>query len=295
MKKIKKNILFIGGTGRNGSTILAKILDQSNDAINIGEAARYSLSQRMQKMNIPCECGKLVEHCNFWSNKDIINKDKNLDNRLLKFKRIIRLFLLSYITNSNQYQKTKNHILSIYKKLNNNNIYIDTSKHPSFSLLYNDIDVFDIFYIHLVRSPYQFVSSQTKRKKYLPGKASVLKASMQWVFYNLFFEIFRFFNKDKCIRIFYEDFVQNPNLVIEKIEKRYKSNLNISFKKLDSHNQIVLTKIGHSLAGNPDKFSKNKITIEQREHNITIFRKILITFFCLPLIMLYINKYYKFK
>ena len=48
MDKSKNNILFIGGTGRNGSTILAKILDESSKILNIGEAPRYFLNQRMQ-------------------------------------------------------------------------------------------------------------------------------------------------------------------------------------------------------------------------------------------------------
>ena len=60
MDKSKNNILFIGGTGRNGSTILAKILDESSKILNIGEAPRYFLNQRMQSRNIPCECGKNV-------------------------------------------------------------------------------------------------------------------------------------------------------------------------------------------------------------------------------------------
>ena len=64
-------IIFIGGTGRNGSTILGKIFDTTKGIVNIGEASRFSLSKRMQNLNILCECGNSIDQCNFWKTKPI--------------------------------------------------------------------------------------------------------------------------------------------------------------------------------------------------------------------------------
>ena len=283
-------IIFIGGTGRNGSTILGKIFDTAEGVTNIGEASRFSLSKRMQNLNILCECGNSIDKCNFWKNKNIINTNLLDDNytNLLKLRNAHKLIFFKRNKNIHKIQK---HIFNFFMKINtNNDIYFDTSKHPSYSLIYNSINEFDVTFIHMVRSPYQFVYSQTKKKEYLLGKMSIFRASLQWLTYNLFYEIFRYFNKNKCTRIFYEDFVRNPNKVFKNIQK-FNPDLNIiKLFKFNDKKQIQL-KIGHSLAGNPDKFSDKTIKIENKKHKISKFHKIYIFLICFPLIFFYGRKY----
>ena len=58
---------FIGGTGRNGSTLLANILGQTDNCINIGEALSFLLNYSRRERDLPCSCNKSINKCTFWS------------------------------------------------------------------------------------------------------------------------------------------------------------------------------------------------------------------------------------
>ncbi len=286
MNKFKNNILFIGGTGRNGSTILAKILDESSNILNIGEAPRYFLNQRMQSRNIPCECGKMLDECSFWS-RIKINIDPEIlsfYNKEVKFKKIFKYLFSSDKGYKSKFLQIQNSINLIYGDTDNS-LLVDTSKHPFHSLLVKDMDNFNIEYIHLVRSPYAFVSSSLKQNKYLKNKGNAFTFSFQWLYTNIFYDFFKFFNSNKCIKIFYEDFVYRPNFYLKLINKR--NNLAAYDIKMLNKNSEIQMNIGHSLAGNPSKFSYGKTKIENKGYKLKFSDKVIVTLLCFPLIIKY--------
>src|SRR2546423_2992529 len=59
-------ILYIAGSGRSGTTIMARLLGELPGFVNVGEAARYLLDIPMQTRGVPCGCGRAVSDCPFW-------------------------------------------------------------------------------------------------------------------------------------------------------------------------------------------------------------------------------------
>ena len=60
----QRSVLYIGGEGRSGSTVLATILGSYPDIVTIGE---FRLVWQALKRNLLCGCGTPVLACPFWS------------------------------------------------------------------------------------------------------------------------------------------------------------------------------------------------------------------------------------
>ena len=62
---VNKKILFIGGMPRSGTSIIADIIAEHTETINVGETVH--LWQRGLINNELCACNKLFSKCEFWS------------------------------------------------------------------------------------------------------------------------------------------------------------------------------------------------------------------------------------
>jgi len=69
----KKRVVYIGGTGRSGSTLLDLLLSRHSTVQSLGEIHRLSLCSRENRE--PCTCGQPVAQCDFWRNvENIVRK-----------------------------------------------------------------------------------------------------------------------------------------------------------------------------------------------------------------------------
>lgn len=71
---MKTQVLYIGGYGRSGSTIIGLILGQHNSCVHFGE---FGVFWSALKRNRVCTCGSTLHNCDFWGPLLSINHSKN--------------------------------------------------------------------------------------------------------------------------------------------------------------------------------------------------------------------------
>jgi hypothetical protein len=191
-EKIK--VVFIAGCGRSGTTLLAQLLGEFDNFVNVGEAALYLFKP---PKTLPCGCGSAAVDCLFW--KDILRAipagSADQGAKSLRVRNFPALF-----------RQAKEHrvpaelapILTAFGdtyraivRETGCRVIIDSSKHPSTGLLASMIPGVELHVIHVVRSPHSVVASWTRKNGYLavhpPGKV----VSWWWT-HNLLAEALKF-------------------------------------------------------------------------------------------------------
>ena len=282
-------LLFIAGSGRNGSTLLARLLGQIDGYQNIGEATQYLFNERMIAKQIPCGCGRPLSECEFWQEiiSDIeIDEIRPLSTSLLSMRQIP--MMLSPIK-SRSFQKKIQKLLSVsidyfeaIQKKSGCKVIVDASKNPANALILGQLPGIDLSVIHLVRDPRGFVSSWSKPKGYLHS-FPMHTTTLWWLAYNLFSELLRFYIK-KYVLVRYEDFVQDPSKYITKIAQVV-ANEDISLDFIEgSHVRIDMQ---HMLGSNPDKLSSGQLKIKDQRWDLPWFKAWFVSLATLPLLFRY--------
>lgn len=282
-----KTIVFILGTGRNGSTLLDMSLNGHSEIFSVGEIDHLE-EDIISRGESRCGCYTYLFRCNFWNKiwntiKNNYNYQSNpfyQNNGLLykNFRRVVNgidllLSLLNiWPTRPHGYHSRiyKEEIYSLIFKNENNKIISDSMKDPKRAIRISNYlkNFYEFKFIHLVRDGRAVVNSYMKQEetyylknlygeKYKVSEGSkdpkdVQKFIKRWENRNK--EILRYikpFKKQSYILIRYEDFCRYP----EKELKRICEFLDIDFQEsmlyLDS-------RVNHIIRGNPTAKFKAK-------------------------------------
>ena len=146
----KIEVVYIVGAGRSGSTLLANIVGNYTDFFNAGEI-RYLYNRNMQKRNIPCQCGQLVEYCNFWASlrHEIKNSDINYATRNLTIKKNLSLFIrvmTNHLLTEQDIQliDSMKQTYSYISEMAREGKIVDASEHPSYCLMLTLLENIDL-------------------------------------------------------------------------------------------------------------------------------------------------------
>jgi hypothetical protein len=208
-------LVYIGGYGRSGSTLLESLLTTCPDVVTCGEVARSRLRRAKKKRR--CTCGQLTEDCWVWSafhhSSQGLHEGSHED---------LTLALLEHV--SGDYA-----------------IMVDSSKTAwvSAGVPFNlRRKLSENFYlIHIVRDPravcwstmkprpnaLQRPATQKAKKKRQAGKASSMRALrflltvVGWTIANLSCELFGWMYPRQYQRVRYEDLVGAPGAMVESL------------------------------------------------------------------------------
>jgi Sulfotransferase family len=278
-EKIK--VVFIAGCGRSGTTLLAQLLGEFDNFVNVGEAALYLFKP---PKTLPCGCGSAAVDCLFW--KDILQAiPKGLSDQGAKSLRVQNFPALFREAKQHHIPTELKPILAAlgdtYRTIVRESgckIIVDSSKHPSTGLLASMIPGVELHVVHVVRSPHSVVASWTRKNGYLavhpPGKV----VSWWWT-HNLLAEALKFRAKSYQ-RVRYEDFARNPGPVLEQITTDVVGQpLPMDFLQ----GTEATVHMQHVLAGNPSKFNTGKIKIRDANSSAAGSRKLLTNLLTFPL------------
>ena len=233
MKKI--NLLYIGGSGRSGSTVLTKLLNFWNGFIGLNETCylwRYGLDK-----NYPISNGELFSESTFWKEvlsrvfSDTVVQQEQIDffshTDSVGIKNMIKKsFQKEPGDDEARYIKTIEKLYAAILEVSGEQYIVDSSKIPDYAYLLSRMDNVNMFFVHLVRDPRGVAYSWSKKFKREDVQKSVhmnmisfglLESTSRWVKLNLGCELMRRKNRVKHIRIRYEDFVQDPRQTLDKI------------------------------------------------------------------------------
>ena len=251
----KKQLIYIMGAGRSGTTALSAFLGNNNNIQNIGEI--HQLLDYLDE-NKECSCGSLLNECDFWSkrlSKELLQltfETRDFSNRFESHFSILKhLFKLFNKKEIAEYKRLHSKIFKQLALYNDKAVLLDSSKYIGRALSLNKLEDLDLKVIYVVRDVRGVINSFSK-------KVQTPKHPFSTIFYYLIvnsiasFIAFFVFRK-KVIKIRYEDLIESPISLFEKLEQFLKLDLE-DIKNKIKNKQVF--EIGHIIGGNRIKSNK---------------------------------------
>ena len=284
-----QRVLFIGGLGRSGSTLVERLLNELPGTFSVGETVH--LWERGVRDGERCGCGDAFAACPHWTavgkeafgSWDDLDVDRIIDLRW-KVDRSRRLPAIMAAlrtgrttTGQREYLAAMRSVLLASAKVAGRSLdrdpseicLLDSSKHLSTAALLATDPWLDLRVLHLVRDPRGVAYSWTKTVARpetdgeLMPRYSVRRTAGRWVSDNLGFDALAGAGVP-TLRVRYEDVLDDPARMVCRIAE---------FAGLDGdprHDRLPFlagrsahfTTPMHSVAGNPLRFGGDRITLE---------------------------------
>jgi len=275
----KKQILFIAGYGRSGSTLMERLLSQVAGITATGEICH--IWRRGFGENQLCGCESSFASCPFWSGVAgyFSAKGQDPEAALASGRRVTRLRNLLQILypalRSSRfrrdfacYQESLRILYDAIADRNDGNVIVDSSKDPMHGLILATLPNVDLRVLHLVRDS-RGVAFSWMRKKIRPeiqkSEAfmpvfSRTRSSLVWNLKNSLSEILKK-RAGSYLRIRYEDLVSFPSETIERVIRGLGLNVpSINTEFIAGHSAHL--DVDHTCAGNPLRFRRGELTIK---------------------------------
>jgi hypothetical protein len=286
---VKQRVLFIGGLGRSGSTLIERLLNEYPDTFAIGESVH--VWERGLRDNELCGCGDPFHRCWFWtevgrtafgdwSGVDIdsaIEQRWDVD-RSRRLPQMVRALKTGMVPRAHStYLDLIGSVIAgagaVAKEWTGADIVIDSSKHLSSAALYSLDDRLDLRVLHVLRDPRGVAYSWTKQIARPEAAGGVLtdmpryrpvRTAGRWVTDNVgFAQLARL--GIPTMRVRYEDFLTDALGTLEQIA---------TFAGIDPTSlpdgvfdgtRGVLSTPMHSAAGNPMRFGSTDVRLRPDE------------------------------
>jgi hypothetical protein len=298
-------VLYLGGLGRSGTTVLERVLGELPGTCSVGELVH--LWQRGVLDDETCGCGEPFSGCPFWTEvgrRAFGGWDPALAARMEELrprvdrtrfipKLVVPRLLGRHRAELREYMGT---FLRLYRAISEaagGAVVIDSSKHSSLAFCLRTEPGIDLRVVHVVRDSRGVAYSWTKEvhrpeagedalmTRYSPSRSSAL-----WVGHNLFFGLLgRLGTRTRLLR--YEDFVADPRAVLLDLA----GFVDVVPGDLDflSGDSAVLSP-SHTVAGNPMRFRTGPITLRRDDawrSKLPRARRMLVTALTAPLLARY--------
>lgn len=281
MDRIK--VLYIAGSNRCGSTLLARLLGDLPGFTAVGEAATH-FCQGSRDDHVPCGCGLSVQTCPFWKEISLPLDADPFAARWLRLRRAP--FLESYIRRHPEHPRrlisSLGNFYDMIAQRAGAQVIVDSSKSPLHARLLSWIPNVDLYVLHLVRDPRSVVASSRRPKQWLPG-ASPLHATARWLGLTLGSEYLRTWLPNmRTVR--YEDFVKAPGPTTLQISAA------LGYKLVDLsfiHESTADLGPQHMLGSNPDKLQGGPTRIVEKSTDLPWIKRFFVSVLTAPALWRY--------
>ncbi|MEX2102062.1 MAG: sulfotransferase [Actinomycetota bacterium] len=280
-------VLYVGGAGRSGSTLLDRIVGQVPGAVSLGEVVH--LWARGVRDDERCGCGEAFSACPFWTKVgdlafggwDRIDVNEVLAlQRAVDRNRYVPLLLAPrteprFRAALERYGSYVGRVLRAARDASGAEIVIDSSKHPSAAYLYRAVPEIDLRAVHLVRDPRGVAYSWTKQvvKPEIVGRDELMPrfrpATMAgwWIGFNLLFDLLPVTGVPTML-VRYESLIERPRAQTERVVRfaRLRAGSDaLDFVTEGAGAAAVELASDHTVAGNPMRFATGRIDLELDE------------------------------
>lgn len=275
---VRVPVLYIGGLGRSGSTLLERCVGQVPSVACVGEVVH--LWERGLRDDERCGCGQAFSDCTFWQRVgkaayggwDKVDVDsvlalKSSVDRLRHARRLLDPPTHGdWARDLRRYGDLLTRLYAGVLEVSGAEVVVDASKHASTALVLRTAPGIDLKVLHVVRDSPAVAYAWTKRiprPEAAPGEYMAswrpARTVAQWTAANVLLDrAARAGTPTKLVR--YEDFVAEPRATLSGVLEfmgRDGSNGALSF--VDGR-QITLTP-SHTVAGNPMRFTNGPIEV----------------------------------
>lgn len=303
----RPRVLFLGGFGRSGSTLLERLLSQSPGLTACGEVLH--MWERGVLGGERCGCGEPFGQCPVWSEVgrrafggwDRLDVHRVLALRwavdrtraipFLAFPRLRRGFRA-------QVAELAEVLGAVYRsrsELAGGNVLVDSGKHASYAFLLRHVPV-DMTVVHVVRDSRGVGYSWSKvvRKPesvdgehYMPT-FSAYRSSLYWMANNVAFHLLALLGV-RMVRVRYEDLLREPATVVEQV-LRFAGVPPAPAQISQLATGSVELTADHTVAGNPMRFTTGRVELrldEQWRERMPARDRRLVSVLTAPLQVLY--------
>jgi hypothetical protein len=274
-------VLYIAGTGRSGSTVLANILGEVEGVFAAGEV-RYLWQRGLMEGRL-CGCGLPVRECPVWSRvlaeAGQLDDPERVDGIVSMLQRTGRIRNLPAVLAGSvaaRLDPAEAHALAPAREalgdlyaaiasVTGCRVIVDSSKLPAYANVLAATPGIDLRVVHLIRDPRGAAYSWSSKKTLADGAArghmeqiGPAKSAVLWDVWNMAGGVLFKGGPDRYLRLRYEDFVADPQASIRKILAMVgMEDAELPF--INEHE--ARTSANHSVAGNPDRLRRGVITL----------------------------------
>jgi hypothetical protein len=263
----KKNIVFILGVERSGSTFLANLIAQEENVNSIGELPHVHRNPETRK----CGCGDLLKNCEVWTGLasqanylTLSNTPFLLRNRSAFFYNF--QFLRKYILKRQPSIQFINTYIAAYDHFitkTGSEIIVDSAKNFTLPYHLNNRSDINLKVVFINRDAIGIEDSLSKRKemghqdyKYHSFLSTILK----WKLSRTFFKSLTKQLPEKTMEINYQDLIKDPQSTIAKINDFISSERKETVQVEDGY---VHLRANHTCGGSPSRFKVGKVKLSQ--------------------------------
>ena len=274
MNETPLKVLYIGGTGRTGSTIVEKILGQDEGWFAAGELTFLWRFLGTGK----CSCGRPLTGCPVWGavfdhaygGFDGVDADEMV--ALRRRFRSVHLPILAvpgvrqrFLDRLGHFPETVERLYDGIAATTSARVVVDSSKEPHYSWILQTRPRLDVYFLHLVRDPRAVAHSWQRTRPQLGletgeemERRGPAVASTYFDVSNLASEAIWSRRADRYLRLRYEDFVERPGEALEQIEDFVHEPLPARHRLRGRRIDLLPT---HSAWGNPNRFGHGTVEL----------------------------------
>ncbi|MEV4895492.1 sulfotransferase [Nonomuraea sp. NPDC055795] len=257
-------VIFLGGLGRSGTTLLERLLGESPGVTALGEVAH--LWARGVLAGEPCGCGAGFAECDFWRRVGerafggwspvLAERVLGLRDRVDRTRRIPRMGHRDL----DEYVRAYRRVYTAAASVAGSRLVIDSSKHASLAWCLAAGGV-DVHVVHVVRDP-RAVAHSWRRSVERPedGRPMTrwgpIRTSLHWTAQNLALDLLSR-RGVPLTRVRYEDLVADPRATLTGLASRL--GLDPVFPHLDG--SLATLGPAHTASGNPMRFTVGPVRL----------------------------------
>ena len=271
-------VLYIGGFGRSGSTLVERILGQLPGFCSSGEVV--FLWQRGLIDGQLCGCGTPVPECDFWSRvgktafggwdqidaHEMLALQKRVDRNRYIPSMVAPKLRPAAQAELDRYTEVLSKLYRAIGEVSGARVVIDASKHASTAFLLRRVPGIDLRVVHLVRDSRGVAYSWTKevKKPEVTGENAFMpvyspsSSGRQWVAYNLMFDALGIVDKTMILR--YEALMAQPREGLERILAHAGEPATPESFAFLGDGWVDLG-VDHTVAGNPMRFHQGRLDL----------------------------------
>ncbi len=269
-------MLYIGGAGRSGSTVLAGMLGQCEGNVAVGEL-RY-LWERGMAQNHLCGCRRPFRDCPFWTAvmddafggmaavdaMDVVGLAREVDRvRFVPALAHAALRRPGFERRLGGFVDILSRLYTSIAAVSGAGVVVDSSKDPSYAFVLAAVPSIDLSVVHLVRDSRAVAYSWTRVRvrpevhwkiEYMQRRAP-LRTALVWAANNAMFEDLGR-GHPRFVRLRYEDFVARPDETLATLA---------SLPRRPAGGEPPARSDGgtfaHSVSGNPSRFDDGPVRL----------------------------------
>jgi hypothetical protein len=271
-------VLYIGGFGRSGSTLVERILGQIPGFCSAGEVV--FIWSRALTENQRCGCGAPFSECDFWTRvgkaafggwdqvdpAEMLALQRRVDrNRFIPAMVAPRLRPAAQAAMA-RYTDVLGRLYSGIAEVAGARVVIDASKHASTAYLLRRVPGISSRVVHLVRDSRGVAYSWTKQVRkpevdggdaYMPVH-SPARSGARWLSYNLLFDALG--SLDHTLVLRYEDCLSDPRGTVARILDHAGETATDADLAFLGDGWVDLG-VDHTVAGNPMRFHQGRLDL----------------------------------